>query len=79
VSELKLDYACRSEAGDKPENADAAALRLPEGEAVAYLGSSGLVEIALRGGSLREKLRLLEGAAVDLHGPEEEPPPLAID
>lgn len=52
---------------------------VPEGEAVAYLGSSGLVEIAIRGGSLREKLRLVEGAAVDLHGPEVEPPPLAID
>ncbi len=52
---------------------------VPEGEAVAYLGSSGLVEIAVHGGSLREKLRLIEGAAVDLHGPEAEPPPLATD
>jgi len=52
---------------------------VPEGEAVAYLGSAGLVEIALRGGSLREKLRLVEGATVTLHGPEEEPPPLELD
>ncbi|WP_456415230.1 SAM hydrolase/SAM-dependent halogenase family protein [Oceanithermus profundus] len=52
---------------------------VPEGEAVAYLGSSGLVEIAIRGGSLREKFKLFEGAAVSLHGPEEEPPPLELD
>jgi serine/threonine protein phosphatase PrpC len=43
VSELKLDYACRSEAGDKPENADAAALRLPEGEAVLTKGAAAAV------------------------------------
>ena len=52
---------------------------VPEGETVAYLGSAGLVEIAVRGGSARERLRLVEGAAVDLHGPEEEPPPLEMD
>lgn len=51
---------------------------VPEGETVAYLGSAGLVEIAVRGGSARERLRLVEGAAVDLHGPEEEPPPLEL-
>ncbi len=50
-----------------------------EGEAVAYLGSSGLVEIAIRGGSLREKFRLHEGAAAHLHGQETEPPPLELD
>ena len=52
---------------------------VPEGEAVAYLGSSGLVEVAIRGGSLREQWGLYEGAAVSLHGPEEEPPPLELD
>ncbi len=49
------------------------------GEALAYLGSAGLVEIAVNGGSARDSLRLLAGAAVNLHGPEEEPPPLALD
>ena len=49
------------------------------GEALAYLGSSGLVEIAINGGSLREELRLLPGAAVNLLAPEEEPPLLALD
>ncbi len=43
VTELKLDYACRSEAGDKPENADAAALRLPEGEAVLTKGVAAAI------------------------------------
>jgi len=52
---------------------------VPEGEIVAYIGSAGLVEIAVRGGSARERLRLVEGAAVSLHGPEEEPPPLEMD
>jgi S-adenosylmethionine hydrolase len=47
---------------------------VPAGEAIAYVGSSGLVEIAIHGGSARERFRLLEGAVVDLHGPEEEPP-----
>ncbi|HGY08581.1 MAG TPA: hypothetical protein ENK37_00785 [Oceanithermus profundus] len=72
---------------ERPEEAHVVGRRLPfrdtfadvaEGEAVAYIGSSGLVELAIRGGSLREAFRLLEGAAVNLHGPEEEPPPLEI-
>lgn len=40
---VKLDYACRSEAGDKPENADAAALRLPEGEAALVKGAAAAI------------------------------------
>jgi len=51
---------------------------VPEGEAVAFVGSSGLVEVAIRGGSLKQKLRLVEGAAVSLYWPEEEPPPLDL-
>ncbi len=43
VTELKVDYACRSEAGDKPENADAAALRLAEGEAVLTKGLAAAI------------------------------------
>ena len=71
----------------RPEEAHVVGRRLPfrdtytdvaEGEAVAYLGSTGLVELAVRGGSLRKVFRLHEGAAVNLHGPEEEPPPLDI-
>lgn len=73
---------------EKPEAVHVVGRRLPfvrtfadvaPGEALAYLGSAGLVEIAVNGGSAREVLRLLPGAAVNLHGPEEEPPPLAID
>ncbi len=37
---------------------------VPEGEAVAYLGSAGLVEIAVRGGSARETLGLHRGDEV---------------
>lgn len=51
---------------------------VPEGEAVAYLGSSGLVEVAIHGGSLRDRFGLTVGAAVTLHGPEDEPPPLEL-
>jgi len=52
---------------------------VPEGKALAYKGSSGLVEIAINGGSLKEAFRLLPGAAVTLHLVEKEPPPLALD
>ena len=52
---------------------------VPPGEALTYLGSAGLVEIAVNGGSAREAFRLLPGAAVSLQVVEEEPPPLAPD
>jgi len=50
---------------------------VPAGEALAYFGSSGLVEIAINGGSAKESFRLLPGAAVSLQIAEEEPPLLA--
>ena len=52
---------------------------VPPGEALAYLGSAGLVEIAVNGGSIQEDLRLLPGAAVSLQLAEEEPPSLVSD
>jgi len=52
---------------------------VPYGKALAYLGSSGLVEIAVHGGSAQEAFRLLPGAAVSLQAPEKEPPPLITD
>ena len=73
---------------EKPEAVHVVGRRVPfvrtfsdvePGEPLAYLGSAGLVEIAVNGGSAREALRLLRGAAVNLHGPEEEPPPLVSD
>ncbi len=39
---------------------------VPRGEALAYLGSAGLLEIAVNGGSAREKLELSAGAEVRL-------------
>ena len=52
---------------------------VPAGEAVAYLGSAGLVEVGVRDGSAREKLKLYQGAPLGLHWSEEEPPPLEFD
>ncbi len=43
MTELRLDYACRSEAGDKPENADAAAVRMPQAEAVLTKGAAAAI------------------------------------
>ncbi|MDM7323746.1 MAG: SAM-dependent chlorinase/fluorinase [Thermus sp.] len=48
-----------------------------KGEAVAYLGSAGLLEIAINQGSAREALGLKEGMPVIIVPPPSAPPPQA--
>ncbi len=42
-AELQLDYACRTEAGDKPENADASGARAPEGDLLLTKGAAAAI------------------------------------
>ncbi len=46
-----------------------------KGEAVAYLGSAGLLEIGINGGSAQKALGLREGAPVVIAPPPSAPPP----
>ncbi len=40
---LQIDYACRTEAGDKPENADASGAKVPEGELLLTKGVAAAI------------------------------------
>ena len=42
-STLEIDYACRTEAGDKAENADAAGARVPEDELLLTKGAAAVI------------------------------------
>jgi serine/threonine protein phosphatase PrpC len=42
-STLEIDYACRTEAGDKAENADATGARVPEGELLLTKGAAAVI------------------------------------